>query len=1028
MKSREQVLIDKNSDWLSATLRSMGDGVVTTDVEGIITYTNKEANQLLELKDKSPIGQRLNDIVTIFTDASEEKLTLYDVLMKKSHFSLGLPKGSFMLDINGVKKYLSAKVTEVYTEQEDFLGFLMVFRDITNIILAEQEVKNERDKFVGIFKQLPQAFVILDSTLKVVDFNQKFLEMFRQNSEGVMGKKIGESVRCMWRKGDRCGQSSYCSRCTIGKLLDASNFNDDGLSRDRVSIYVENQGVRWFNVNVLPLNYDHQSSFLVTLSDVTEHVQYEESLQETSHSIRELLDRLPVMITKYDVALNCTFMNKAFHKFINAEIQPEQMGKWINENMDTLSLMIYAKAIQDCLSLKVEHKQEIQLRDCYGNFRTMALWILPLDEPDGRSTAITVFLDVHEAKLTQELFTKSQNKYRLLFQNLDSSLSYYQVIRDDNGDIQDFKVVEVNPATKNFFKPLEIDYEQKLLSEIDFIPIDLKLKLIDRFITVLETQESSHVNELFFPPLNKWIEISVFSPEPDYIIALIRDIDLTKRSVLELKAAKERLEAANKAKSNFLANMSHEIRTPLNGIVGMIDLTLLDELTYEQKDNLNTAKDCVRTLMDIINDVLEFSKIEAGKLDIALDSTNIKELIDATVKAQLPHAEGRRIYLKTAYASSVEGLFLADAKRIKQVLNNLISNAIKFTDIGGVTVEVSILKLAKMNHCKLKVLVKDTGIGIPKNKQNALFNSFSQVDGTYTRQYGGTGLGLAISKQLVELMGGQIIFESVYGKGSIFGFEIPMVVGFKDDSQSYRLDPKLETFENVKILLVEDDKVNHIVMSKILDKMAVHLDYAENGEIAVSKFMKNEYDLILMDIQMPVMDGITATKNIRSYENNVHATRHVPIVALTAYALEGDEAIFMSSGMDGYISKPVQGQTLVRTIKKFTDRSSDLSERSELIEERIKSFASEDKMQINTALFKACFEMLPEMKRRLEEDNWALLERLAHELKSKFESQGAEELKQLAFKVEIEIRKERKTKILDYISQIEQILGNFLVE
>lgn len=1027
MRSQERMTMEKKEDWLSATLMSMGDGVVTTDISGHITYINKEASALLQAEEHSIIGHKLNDVVKVHTDNSEDCLILYDVATQKSHFCLGLPKGAYLKDRNGIKKYLSAKVTEVYSDKDGFLGFLLLFRDITTIILAEQKVKSERDKFVGIFKQLPQGFVILDNDLKVVDVNQEFLRMFNQANDSIIGKKMGEALRCMWRKESGCGKSTHCPRCMIGKLLNEADFHGDTFSEERISIYVENQGVKWFNVSVLPLKQEREYSFLVTMSDVTETVRYEETLQEASASIRELLDRLPVMITKYDENLNCTFMNKAFHKFIHLEIEPSQMGKWINDNMDTLSLMIYAKALEDCLQFNIQHKQEIRLRDHNGDYRIMALWILPIDEPDGRPSAISVFLDVHEAKQTEELFVKSQNKYRLLFENLDSSLSYYQVIRDDHGDIQDFKLVEVNPATQHFFKPLQLDYEQKLLSEIDFIPIDLKLKLIDRFITVLETQESTHVNELYFPPLNKWIEISVFSPEPDYIIALIRDIDLAKRSVLELKAAKERLEVANKAKSNFLANMSHEIRTPLNGIVGMIDLTLLDELTYEQKDNLNTAKDCVRTLMDIINDVLEFSKIEAGKLDIALDSTNLRELIEATVKAQQPHAEGRNIYLKVVYLNPLEELFLADAKRIKQVLNNLISNAIKFTDLGGVTVEISLIPLSEMNRFKLKVLVKDTGIGIPKNKHSALFNSFSQVDGTYTRQYGGTGLGLAISKQLVELMGGEIIFESEYGRGSTFGFVIPVVVGFKDDTQTHRLDPELEPFENVSILLVEDDKVNHIVMSKILDKMAVHVDYAENGEIAVSKVMKKDYDLILMDIQMPVMDGITATKHIRAYEKNRKSNKHVPIVALTAYALEGDEAIFMSSGMDGYISKPVQGQTLMRTIKKFTDHTTDVSEKSALIEERIRTFESKEQVPLNTELFKACLDMLPELRKRLEEDNWDLLERLAHELKSKFESVGAEELKQLAFKVEIEIRKERKTKILEFMNQIERILGSFLV-
>ena len=409
------------------------------------------------------------------------------------------------------------------------------------------------------------------------------------------------------------------------------------------------------------------------------------------------------------------------------------------------------------------------------------------------------------------------------------------------------------------------------------------------------------------------------------VVSLAINVTATVRHQRRLQAARGRAEAANRAKSAFLANMSHEIRTPMNGVIGMADLLAETALDPEQAQFVSTIRTSGQALLALINDVLDYSKIEVDRLQLCPEPFDLAHLVADVVRLLEPSALCKGIALGATIAPDVPPRLTGDAMRIRQVLTNLIGNAVKFTDTGQVSVVLSATRLAD-NQCRARISVEDTGIGIPRDKLGHIFGEFNQVQDSRNRAYEGTGLGLAISRRLVGLMGGCLDVRSEPGQGSCFTVELDLPVpqeapGQPSDSAAPALPAmrhchacdgvcQPSTTCRLDVLLAEDNATNRLVFRKIAEKLGLTLRMAEDGEQAVAAVQDTVPDLIFMDVSMPRMDGLEATRRIRALPGG----DKVPIIAVTAHAVTGDREWVLSAGLTDYLTKPLRRADLEAAI------------------------------------------------------------------------------------------------------------------
>ncbi|HNW98881.1 MAG TPA: PAS domain S-box protein [Bacteroidales bacterium] len=821
----------------------------------------------------------------------------------------------------------------------------VMFDDITESKKAEAKLKESEAKFRKIYESGPLGMAIVNNNFNFTSANNTFCQMLGYTEQELKHLTFKDITHP-----ENLSEDIKNIRKLFSGEIPFYKTEKQYICKDKKNI--------WASVTVTA-NFDNNDNFVyfvVMIENITERKQQEE-VKRLNEARLEALLKLNNLTDKpeddlIDFALNeavkLTGSKFGFIGFMSDDDEIITLHAWSSEVMNQCKVKDTFKqfATKDIgiLGAPIRNKQSI-ISNNYSSedpsihnlpeghipiIRYMNIPIFDGDkivivaatankETDYNETdanQLTLLMkgmwQLIQRRKTDRALKESEEQYRIITTNVNDiivkfgtngkllyiSPSYEKTLGYDIENMIGHSVFE-------FFHPDEItflrEYTSNLLQKKAPNILRHRLRKIDGSYIWCETNNQTIVNE------NGTIK---------EFVAVIRNITTLLNSERLLKE-KEAAELANKSKSEFLANMSHEIRNPLNSIIGLSNSLGRMNLDQEQGNIVEALKISSNNLLNIINDVLDFSKIEANKAEILKCNFNIKEIINSIYLSNKTTAEFKNLSYSYHIDENVPENLYGDSIKLKQILINLTGNAIKFTEKGSVSINVKEIK-RKISQSTIRFEITDTGIGIKEDDRDKVFESFTQLDSSTTKLFGGTGLGLAIVKRYTELLKGKIDFESQINKGSTFFVEIPFIIAEKQNAET-EIKPSMgnDKKHKIKILLVEDDGINQLYMKSFLNKMGYKVDTAFNGIQALEKYDNSEYDIILMDGQMPKMDGFEATQIIR--EKELKSKKHTKIIAITGYAVTGDKEKFINAGMDDYIAKPIDENKLLELIKQYTD-------------------------------------------------------------------------------------------------------------
>ncbi len=883
--------IQNERDRHLSILEGCADAVITINQQGIIEFFNRAAENLSGYDRSEVSGKNIKILMPSFhADQHDHYIARY--LETKTPRVIGAGRELELQTKTGKRIPIILTLSQAIVDGE--YVFTAFIKNYSENKKTETELRN----LSMVASKTDNGVIITDKNRVIEWVNEGFEKMSGYSLDELIGQRPGVIL-----------QGKDTDPAIVKRMRDLLEANQP--VSEEILNYHKNGNAYWIKLHINPVfdtNGDIDKFISIEL-DITEERKLKEEVRAWNTHYKAILDAVPDLMFRFDA--QGTYLD--FHAKKETEkdmVAPanELLGKNIfdvlkKENADLLFKYI-TKAIETGESQTFVDEMDMPQGIEYYECRVAAI--------SGMNEVLAIIRNISKRKKAELEMTESET--RLNETQRIARLGSWEI------DLEKDKIY----WSKETYHLFGLNPSDTPPSEEDFLKI---MHSDDR--KILKQALDLIVNE----GIENSIEIRNILPDGSIIYILARGVpifkngkvvkiigtlfDITERKKFEedLLKAKKKAEESTKAKELFLANTSHEIRTPMNAIVGVTELLKKTQLNNQQLEYLNIIEKSAGNLLSIINDILDISKIESRQLDIEQSSFDLKKLIASVINTSKLKADKKNIAINFHCLSPNETVMLVgDALRVEQVLQNLTDNAIKFTNQGSVEIILSLVAETD-NTCRVKFEVKDTGIGISSEKIEIIFNEFDQADTSTTRLYGGAGLGLSISKKLVELMGGQLKVESTPGKGTTFFFMLDFEKDKKQEAEENKtVQPELTDLSNIRTLLVEDQEFNQYVAKRLLENMKATVDIASNGKIAIEKLSENDYDMVLMDIQMPVMDGVEATRFIREHMDKPKS--EIPIIALTAHALKDDDKKYLAQGMDGYLSKPFNSSDLSYVILK----------------------------------------------------------------------------------------------------------------
>ncbi|MBE9510604.1 MAG: PAS domain S-box protein [Bacteroidetes bacterium] len=883
---------------------------------------NKAFLDFLEYKPEAVINHTSNEL-QLFLDIiqSDKFLSKLAKLNKVRNFGVKMKTGS-----GATKKVLFTAET---IKIKDEIYLLTIYNDITEKKMIEEKFRATSERYNQMFDNMKDCVAVYEpvdngNDFIFIEFNKAAEKTEKISKDKLIGKRlldvfpaakefgIFDALKKVYKSG-------------IHVELPVTLYRDDRIS-----------GYRKNFVYKLPSN-----DIVSIYNDVTDQKKSEQELELKSAYLEQIIEEAPEAIALCEKDGKVKTINKEFTKLFGYS-NKESIGKQIDDLIAAETRKKEAGEITNIVQKGKKASLETKRKHKEGHEIDVSLLATPIMFDNKQVGLYGIYRDISDRKKAEATEKLAQNISNAVL-TTDTLQELFIIIRNEIGARID---------TKNFYIAL-YNEEKDILSlpffedekdSFDDIPaektltaflIKNKKPLLLKQKEILKLYKEGKI-DIVGTPSKVWLGVPLkienetigaiclqsyqseetYSKEEMVILEFIANqiaLAINKlRTEEDLKKARQVAEEAAQAKHHFLSIMTHEIRTPLNAILGMTYLLLQEDPKKEQLDFLNSLKFSGDNLMTLINDILDFNKIENGKIFFEEADFNLKELIHGIRQSFRFRAEEKGIKLKVLIDSELPEIVVGDAARLNQVLTNLIGNAIKFTETGSITIDV-IVKNTGKKKIELEFSVTDTGIGIPENKQKIVFESFKQASIDTTRKFGGTGLGLAICKQLIKLQGRKLEVESEVGKGSKFFFTLEFK---KSERKPWKLeyagDKEFDQLAGKKVLLAEDNEINIIVARKILTRWGIDVEIVKNGLEAIEKVNKHDFDVILMDLHMPEMNGFEATKIIRKSDHD--KIRSIPIIALTASVMSDVQSKIEQSGLNDYILKPFNPSELYNKI------------------------------------------------------------------------------------------------------------------